>query len=36
MNKNNFRNIKFKECNKYRKNYSYVGTRRSNVQNENS
>ena len=36
MNKNNFRNMKFKECNKYRKNYSYVGTSRSNVQNKNS
>ena len=36
MNKNNFRNIKLKECNKYRKNYSYIGTYRINAQNENS
>ena len=36
MNKNNFRNIKLKECNKYRKNYSYIGTYRINAENENS
>ena len=36
MNKNNFRNIKLKECNKYRKNYSYIGTYRNKEQNVNS
>ena len=36
LDKNNFRNIKLKECNKYRKNYSYIGTFRNKAQNENS